>query len=54
MYEYEYQYLITFLYRSIFETPGGVLGFIWGGLFHLLLVLVVLVVLKWRAKYRTD
>ncbi len=37
-----------------FETPGGVLGFIWGEvcLFHLLVVVVV--VIKWRAKYRTD
>ncbi len=38
---------------SISETPGVVLGFIWGGTFQLLVVFV-LVVIKWRAMYRTN
>ncbi len=42
---------------SFFKTPGGVLGFIWGGMFVsssflvVVVVVVVVVLIKWRAKY---
>ncbi len=37
---------------NLFETPGGVLGFLWGGMFvsSSSVLLVLLAVIKWRAK----